>query len=581
MKPRIHQPLDKDLPILVSFDSEDDSEGNVISFDFTWYEDNRQGGKTRKKLRFEDLEGARHFVRNFRKQAIFIANNLEYDIVNLYRDTDYSEINELSYTARMISAKIKGRKHRFIDSFNFFTSSVAEMGDSINLPKLDFDPNNPEYAARDPHIVLDFVTPFRQYIIDNYDMDITNTIGGLSMKIFLEKYLTRSFVPFNQQIALDAFYGGRCEVFYKGDTPKDEPIFEADINSEYPSVMCNEFPDTDTILPMKDINARFGVARCTVQSPKKLFIPVLPHRMDGKLIFPLGKFTGTWTFAELKEAQKRGYKILKVHESFGTDVGCYPFKKFVEENYAKRLATENVVWKIFLKLLLNNLYGKLVTHKDRCIITHGPMNEYNKGRLEAELQAVYGNIHVYKIPLNEPPANTNYLWGAYVTSYGRLLLLENLEKTVETNGTTLAYCDTDSVIGFGTLPNLDYDKTRLGALKADFWDRFTAYMPKGYILARKAIDDKTGKVKITCKGIPQPAEIKKKGLELTLENPRMQFLLLGRAEFRKPVKFRQSLVQKETANVWKPNVKKRNLTSTKRKELSNGGVTQPLWIEEE
>jgi len=112
-------------------------------------------------------------------------------------------------------------------------------------------------------------------------------------------------------------------------------------------------------------------------------------------------------------------------------------------------------------------------------------------------------------------------------------------------------------------------------------DRFTAYMPKGYILAKKELDGKTGQVKITCKGIPQPPEIKKKGLELTLENPRFQFLELGRAEFRKPVKFRQSLVQKETANVWKKNVKKRKLSSVKRTELSNGGVTNPIWIEEE
>jgi hypothetical protein len=106
-------------------------------------------------------------------------------------------------------------------------------------------------------------------------------------------------------------------------------------------------------------------------------------------------------------------------------------------------------------------------------------------------------------------------------------------------------------------------------------------MPKGYILAKKETDGKSGEVKITCKGIPQPAEIKKKGLELALENPRMQFLELGRATFRKPVKFRQSLSQKETANVWKQNIKNRKLTSVKRAELSTGGVTTPLWIEED
>jgi hypothetical protein len=576
MKPIPHRELNSYLPILVAFDSEDDSNGNVISFDFTWYHPHT---KKREKFHTLDPETARHFVRNFRKTCIFIANNLEYDIVNLYRDTDFSELAEMSYTARLISCRIKGRKHRFVDSYNFFTSSVADMGHSIGLEKLPFDPTNPAYAERDPHIVLDFVTPFREYIIQNYDMDMTNTIGGLSMKIFLENYLTRAYKPFNEQIALDAFYGGRCEVFHKGECPPG-PIFEADINSEYPSVMTKEFPDSDTILPMDTIDARFGVARCTVQSPKNIYIPVLPYRMETKLIFPLGVFTGTWTFAELKAAKDRGYKILKIHESYGTDVGCYPFKKFVEENYAKRLATENEIWKIFLKLLLNNLYGKLVTHKDRCIITHGEMSRRDKERQEATLENVYGNIYVYKIPLNEPPPNTNYIWGAYVTSYGRLLLLENLEKANGTEGTTLAYCDTDSVIGFGNVPDLDFHETRLGALKCKTWDKFVAYMPKGYILAKRETSKDTGVTKITCKGIPQPPHIKEQHLELSLENPRMQFLELGRATFKKPVKFRQSLVQNEAPNVWKINVKKRNPSSVKRREPDKVGKTFPLWIEE-
>jgi hypothetical protein len=160
-------------------------------------------------------------------------------------------------------------------------------------------------------------------------------------------------------------------------------------------------------------------------------------------------------------------------------------------------------------------------------------------------------------------------------------LLENLEKANSPEGgTTLAYCDTDSVIGFGTIPDLDFHETRLGALKCKTWDKFVAYMPKGYILAKRGVSEKTGETKITCKGIPQPPHIKEQHLELSLENPRMQFLELGRATFKKPVKFRQSLVQNETPNVWKINVKNRNPSSVKRQEPPKTGKTYPLWVEE-
>jgi len=573
VKPIPHLPM-KEPAMLVAFDSEDDSDGSVKSFSFTWFDNQLK----KRKRTFYDTDDARNFVRNFPGKAIFIAHNLEYDLVNLYRDVGFEEMAEMQYTAKLVSAKIKGRGHRFIDSFSFFPDALEKMGDAIGLKKLDFDPDSLEYAERDPEIVLEFITAFRNKIIGDYDIDLTNTIGGLSMRIFLEYYLSREYIPFNDNICLEAFYGGRCEVFYKGKV--NEPIYESDINSEYPSVMTKEFPDTSTIIKTDNLKMRFGVATCLIKTPEDIFIPVLPARIDKKLIFPRGTFKGTWTFAELHAAIKRGYKVLKIYEAYGTDTGCYPFKQFMEDHYAKRLAAENELVKLFMKLLMNNLYGKLITHKDRCVITHGPYRpkKWEQDGDDYELMSVYGDIYVYRVPMKKPPASANYMWGAYVTSYGRLLLLENLEKVHNTPGATLCYCDTDSVSSFGTKPKLDYDQTRLGALKSEKWDAGHFYMPKGYILVRRESPDKAGKRKVTCKGIPQPAYIKKQQLELTMENPRYAFLETGRATFRKPIKFRQSLISQEKANVWKKTTKNKHITAPKREEKEEGGVTFPLLV---
>ena len=80
-----------------------------------------------------------------------------------------------------------------------------------------------------------------------------------------------------------------------------------------------------------------GVIKCTVLPPRDLFIPVLPHRSGGKLMFPLCRtcaeteskelchhedptlrqLTGTWYAPELQLAiLEKGYRLLAVHEVY-------------------------------------------------------------------------------------------------------------------------------------------------------------------------------------------------------------------------------------------------------------------------
>ena len=78
-----------------------------------------------------------------------------------------------------------------------------------------------------------------------------------------------------------------------------------------------------------------GVAKVKILPPPDLFIPVLPYRCNGKLMFPLCRFccetenqeqcncdcaaralTATWATDEIKTAISRGYKILKVYEVY-------------------------------------------------------------------------------------------------------------------------------------------------------------------------------------------------------------------------------------------------------------------------
>lgn len=82
----------------------------------------------------------------------------------------------------------------------------------------------------------------------------------------------------------------------------------------------------------KDIKDYFGFVKCKILPPKKLHLPVLPYRSNGKLMFPLCRIctetlqqtpcthsdeerslTGTWVTEEVKLALSEGYRLVKVY----------------------------------------------------------------------------------------------------------------------------------------------------------------------------------------------------------------------------------------------------------------------------
>ena len=138
----------------------------------------------------------------------------------------------------------------------------------------------------------------------------------------------------------DAFFGGRTNatcLYYKAE--EGEVISYADVCSLYPWV--NKYckypvghPEIFTDNLSTDISQYEGLIKCKVLAPERLLHPVLPVRMDGKLMFPLclscsqerpedgvcqhddeqRSFTGTWVSDELKKAVEKGYVILAVYE---------------------------------------------------------------------------------------------------------------------------------------------------------------------------------------------------------------------------------------------------------------------------
>jgi hypothetical protein len=136
----------------------------------------------------------------------------------------------------------------------------------------------------------------------------------------------------------DAFYGGRTEAYtlYK-DASEEEDIDYYDVTSLYPWVnKTGKIPlgHPNIITENFDgLDNYEGLVKCKVLPPKGLFQPVLPSKMNGKLLFHLCRtcaetqqqdvcthtdseraFVGTWVIDEVQKAVTLGYKVEHIYE---------------------------------------------------------------------------------------------------------------------------------------------------------------------------------------------------------------------------------------------------------------------------
>ncbi|XP_073254414.1 uncharacterized protein [Porites lutea] len=233
----------------------------------------------------------------------------------------------------------------------------------------------------------------------------------------------------------DAFYGGRTEAVTMhavADPDQGESIQYLDFTSLYPWVNKNctypvGHPVILTELESTDLSSYFGLAKVTVLPPYGLYLPVLPYRAQGKLLFPLCRacveaelvkpllerssrcshtdaeraLTGTWCTIELEEALAQGYDVLQVHEiwhfphtstqlfaqyintlklkqeaegwpaSVGTDelnrqeyIAAYLEHEGVQLEYAQ--IEKNPAKRALAKLMLNSFWGKFGQASNKC-----------------------------------------------------------------------------------------------------------------------------------------------------------------------------------------------------------------------
>lgn len=510
------------------------------------------------------------------KGKIVFAHNAEYDLNGTFGNI-YQFDNRAIFNGRFIKAG--NGNCTFADSMNILKMSVAEIGKLLGFPKLTLgsklktkakDMNKAvEYCYRD----CDIVYYGLQKIFEDAGT-IRLTQASLSMALFRSTYQEKT-IKHNefQEYFFDSYYGGRVEAFRLGKCHGQV----IDRNSAYPAEMLNtKFPDPERIgcamrvpvkLLMKYLYCFEGCAYVSVRHPDK-WLGLLPVKKDGKLIFPIGHFSGCWNFNELRFAVENGIEIISVDKIFYAPGVESPFKRYVTELYAKRLITTDDFESTRIKVFMNSLYGKFAQRikeefiylpnwrKETSLITQHQrqgsfieLQMFNRERLDAFL-VVKAISTKEGLPYAIPSI------ASYITSGQRV---ELAKKMLENEKFEILYCDTDAYVT--GKPSGHKDQKELGGWKIESKVITCVHGLKNY--EYQYLDKKTGKLvkDFKIKGVP------KKATKLSA----------NKFEFLSMIKTKEGLRRNIDSGIFVKKQKVIKKTYDKRK-LFSGGITEPIKL---
>ncbi|XP_048850900.1 uncharacterized protein LOC125719998 isoform X2 [Brienomyrus brachyistius] len=309
----------------------------------------------------------------------------------------------------------------------------------------------------------------------------------------------------------DALFGGRTnalQLHYKAEG--DDRIDYYDFTSLYPSVnKFKEYPVGHPVVIYRDFDSvenYFGLIKAKVYPPRGLYLPVLPYRSGGKLMFTLCRtccetetrgvcnhtdeqraLSGTWCSIEINKAVEKGYKIAKIYEVWHfpdrtdtlfadyinthlkgkQEASGYPSwvksaedkERYIQTYFEKegiRLNPENIgvnkVKRQISKLFLNSLWGKFGQRINQASTTliKDPdeflMFIFSKLVNVSHFSFLNDNVAMVQWRnikgFPNMPRHVNTFIAAFTTAYARLELYNLMDRL----GRRTLYHDTDSVI---------------------------------------------------------------------------------------------------------------------------------------
>ncbi|XP_034236331.1 uncharacterized protein LOC117642355 [Thrips palmi] len=180
-------------------------------------------------------------------------------------------------------------------------------------------------------------------VIEKWECDWNEDLKTPEVKAYFEAHPTTRSPPLDLRKALCGGRTSALRCYHKVDLTKGEKIKMADVVSEYPNANlrgCYPLDHPSIYLEgdpqMPPVDTWNGIVKCTVLPPRDLYLPVLPYKCNGKLMFPLCRtcvenespdlcqhtnpldrqLTGEWCAPELHLALQKGYTLIAIHEVY-------------------------------------------------------------------------------------------------------------------------------------------------------------------------------------------------------------------------------------------------------------------------
>lgn len=445
-------------------------------------------------------------------------------------------------------------KWSFIDSARLMPLPLKDLGETFGITKkveleMSYDDLAKEEnrATMKHYLQTDCVSLYEalgkmQTTINNLGGQLGVTLPSTALDVFRRKFL-REDISTNRhwrkcpehgqtqkkgveevckgcmhEFIREAYFGGRSEIFrmkfaaylaeigdeWASKKVKIDKALMYDFNSHYPNCMLSAMP-TGEAIELEGLNEQAiyenakqytGIVECDVEIPDDCYLPPLPVRHEGKLIFPTGKLRGVWDAAELALLPLVGGRILETRRSLWFE-NTPVFNRFVKTLYKfrdKRSPTWTKGMDFVAKILLNSAYGKFAMKENRSRILVHPDSPTGLKCIDLECDVWQDEVHV-------SPSYIVPQLSVHVTALARVGLWKSLKYVLD-HGGRIYYTDTDSVVCSGVeLPT----SGELGGLKLEAKiTRAEFVLPKLYLIETEEADGKKKReshLKIKAKGM--------------------------------------------------------------------------------
>ncbi len=380
------------------------------------------------------------------------------------------------------------RKTTLLDNMNLWNSSLAQLGESVGLPKLsvDFEAATDEelliYCRRDVEILVRLWRSWFAFL-DRHNL---GSFGITAAKQAFNAYRHR-FMPTKIGIhdnalatglARESYHGGRTECFFVGRAPPGT-YYKLDANGLYAAMMAWYPMPHKLVKVIQNVSLDFldylldrylVIAEVVLEARRPIYV----RKISGRNAYPTGTFFSTLTTPELQIArindEIRGIGRVALYEPadlFSRYIGYFtPLR-------AQYRRHGDIARSRMCKLLRNSLQGKFgqLGHKQE-IVGDAPLDKVAVRRwLDAEsgrscVDWTFGGKIIRQYNEGEPWDSLPAI-PAHVSAYGRVYMWSLIELAGRDH---TFYIDTDSLIvdeeGYRRLAGV-IDPAKLGYLKLE------------------------------------------------------------------------------------------------------------------